>query len=306
MADTFAQIWQSVLAFAPETPPHMAKLFVNVAYRKATEYMRWANTRGVSEFQIPDTYNTGTVTVARNSATVTGAGVTWTTAMIGRQIYLNGEGPFYTISARPDATTLTLDRVYGGESASLQPYNISLVFVSVPSDCLFLTDVVDVENGFKLRTGVTQGQLDLLDPQRTTVGDSVLLAAATPSSTGLPRYELWPRKEEAWTYPFSYIRRIPDLSATTDTPIFPLRGDVLREGALAELSKWPGTEEYKNPYFSSDSHRMHSEEFRRQLDRLDVADQEANQTDIAYAGGEWDHFPYAPLDANYLQKHVIF
>jgi hypothetical protein len=53
-----------------------------------------------------DDYTTGTVTVAANSNAVVGSGTTWTAAMVGRYIQLNGF--WHEITAFTDATHITI------------------------------------------------------------------------------------------------------------------------------------------------------------------------------------------------------
>jgi len=70
----------------------------------------------------PDPYVTGTISVTSGSATVTGSGTSWTSAMIGRFILIGKW--FYEILNVVDATTLTLVNYYQGDSASGLSCNI--------------------------------------------------------------------------------------------------------------------------------------------------------------------------------------
>jgi hypothetical protein len=71
----------------------------------------------------PVSYATGTVTVTNGSATVSGSGTAWTSAMVGGN-FKGPDGEFYLISAVPAATTLTLGRVYDGTTASGASYTL--------------------------------------------------------------------------------------------------------------------------------------------------------------------------------------
>ena len=63
-------------------------------------------------------YNTGTVAVNKNSATVTGTLTVWTSAMAGRKIRIGSENPYYRILSVGGAGTLTLEQPYQGEDQS--------------------------------------------------------------------------------------------------------------------------------------------------------------------------------------------
>lgn len=74
-----------------------------------------------------DDYSTGTISVTLNSTTVTGAGTTFTAAMVGRSLKVNdpnGDGMWYKIAAYVDANTLTLENNYAGSTASGLSYVI--------------------------------------------------------------------------------------------------------------------------------------------------------------------------------------
>lgn len=61
-------------------------------------------------------YNTGTVSVSAGGTTVTGSGTTFTSAMVGRFIRMNGEDLLYRITAFGSGTSVTIE-TYQGESA---------------------------------------------------------------------------------------------------------------------------------------------------------------------------------------------
>ena len=105
-------------------------------------------------------------------------------------------------------------------------------------------------------------------------------------------------------YTYRYIRRPALLSAAADRPIFPVRGDILRRGALAELALWPGTSTLKNPYYNVDQHRVMEEEFQSALKGAWKDEQEISNTAVYY--DDWEGVPYAPIDARYLQTHDVF
>ncbi len=69
-------------------------------------------------------YDTGTVTVTNGSATVTGVGTTWTSAMVGKMFRIKGDRTLYRIFSVGAVTTITLEEVYQGQGASTASYEI--------------------------------------------------------------------------------------------------------------------------------------------------------------------------------------
>lgn len=86
------------------------------------------NGRRVAKDLLRADYTTGTIVTLATAATittVTGSGTTWSAAMIGRWIRIDGvdaanagDNFWYEIATVPSATTLTLVRTYGGTAIS--------------------------------------------------------------------------------------------------------------------------------------------------------------------------------------------
>src|SRR5688572_1315969 len=114
---TFEQIWRRLLLYAPELPIPLAQEFVNSAYSRALTRYRWSQTRKLGAFTIPALYTTGTITTTQGSTAVVGSGTVWTSAMVGRQLFLSS-GAFYTIETFTDATNIVLDRPFAEASGA--------------------------------------------------------------------------------------------------------------------------------------------------------------------------------------------
>jgi hypothetical protein len=301
---TFEQLWKGLMLYAPELPTPLAKQFINNAYSRALSANRWFGLRGLDEFEIPTPYTTGTVTVNNGSTAVVGSGTTFTSAMVGRQFIVDSQLPFYTIITFTDATNIVLDRPFSGTSISgSSDWAIEYVYLEVPSDFLSFTSVIDPENEWRLWTGVSQEKLNWRDPARDVKGTSWVLSPINLSANGYPRYELWPRSSASAQLPFVYTKKPALLSSNSDTAIFPIRGDVIREGALADLALWPGTSKQKNPYHDMNQHRIHEKRFREFVGMCEVEDQEIDPSWIQYPG--FTDYPWAPVDAKFLQQHDV-
>lgn len=279
----------------------LAQEFVNRAYSTVLSYGFWLGTYKDSGFFIPASYNTGTVQVVQGSAVVLGTGTTWTSAMVGRQFLLGPIAPFYDILSVDSPTQITLASPFIGASATLQPYAIQLRLVTCPSDFMNFVSVVDPVNNWQLNLNYTQEKIDKWDARRTVGGTPRVLAGATQTTTGLLRYEIWPQTQTNVSYPFRYRNILPLLSAASDRPIFPIRGDVLRDGALAELCLWPGLATAPNPYYNLQQHKMMMEKFWKGIYALELENQNQSQTAVDYTLDSG--LPYAPIDANYIQSH---
>jgi hypothetical protein len=134
-------------------------------------------------------------------------------------------------------------------------------------------------------------------------GDVFVIACKADATSGLARYELWPRPVASpYTYPFLYARRMPELS--DDAPQLParMRGDVLLEMALAQLALWPGTAEVPNPYRDLGVNRVHSTKAETMIYELEKLDNEVAMKDLISTlpyMGPW-------RDGSWLQTHASY
>ncbi len=67
----------------------------------------------------------GSVALTKDSATVSGTGTTWTAALAGLDLQLNGETTVYKIASVQSATSLTLEKPYPGPDATAVSYGIA-------------------------------------------------------------------------------------------------------------------------------------------------------------------------------------
>lgn len=307
---TYEQLWKRVQLYAPSCPLPLAQEFINTAYSRALTWDRWSGLRVEIDAFIPVVEHTGLVNVTEGSPTVTGVGTAFTSSHLYRQFMVDSITPIYTITAVNVALqTLTLDRNYEKVTGTNKSYEIGQIYIEVPSDFAAWDIIRDIDNNWKLHTNFQQRQIDVWDTKRQVTGVPWVVAPApdriTTAGVVIRRYEFWPRISPGpKTYSLRYIKRPPLLSSSSDRPINPFRGDVLRKGALAELAMWPGTQTDPNPYFNLGLHNTLEQEFQKGMGEIWKWDQEAAQTAILYE--DWEGVPYAPIDARYLQSHDIF
>lgn len=297
---TFGQLHRMLELYAPDVPPPLLRQFVNNSYSRALVAHDWSELRGAGGYYLDAPYTTGTVTATEGSTTVTGSGTAWTVAdHQNLQLVVGTRGPFYDITAvDAGAQTLTLSRPYTGATVSGSTYAIQLIYIVAPSDLLHFTYFADMgTDWWTLDRQMTQETLDFYDPRRAIGGARpVQLVNASPSpftsTLSLPRYELWPRPTAAMAYFFRYVKKLPLLSDNADTIIYPIRGDVVREGALADLALWPGTKDAPNNYYQPDAAQLHDQRFQQGVALMKVEDQGIRQTTVSYADEYKRLFPF--------------
>ncbi len=306
MADTFQQIWNKVLLRCPAASSFLARDWVNNAFRQVAERRRWSWLVKYSQFLVPALYNTGTVTLTRGAVGVTGSGTTFTAAMVGRQFRIGTGTPIYTIATYVNATSITLDSAWGGDSVAASSYQIYQCYFTPPSDFHAFISVYDPAMNWQLWRNIQQGELNLWDAQRSNVGQAYCVASYDYGSGIIPRYELWPHQQAQYVYPFLYEARAVDIQDSGATlPTF-IRGDVLLEMALAEAARWPGPSLDKvNPYRSDKLAMMHEARAERMVLQLELQDDNTYEDDLTYQAALG--YPMAtPLgDSAWLQSHAI-
>lgn len=308
--DSFSRLWRQVLLHCPVATPFLAQVWVNNSFRRLSERRLWSWLVREGQYILNDVVKTGTVTVTRNSASITGVGTAFTGAMVGRQFRNATNNPIYTIATAPTATTLTLDRVWGSETLAGSGYEIYNAYVTAPSDFHAYVSLWDPQFNWQLWVNVTQDELNSIDAQRAQSGTAWAVSALAydlTSSPPLPRYEIWPHQKADYVYPFLYEARATDLEDTgAELPRY-IRGDVLLEMALEECARWPGpSAERKNPYYSVTQSQAHQKRSEFMIGELERQDEEVYNVDTRYqqiVSMPWSIFPQG--DASWLQRHAL-
>ncbi len=115
----------------PATPDSGATYEYQVCFKCHTSYDPAASTpaaavlRPVAWGGVTNYYSTGTATFTTGLTGVTGAGTTWTTAMVGMYIQRDINSPAYKISASVSGTSLTLATAYAETTAAASAYTIT-------------------------------------------------------------------------------------------------------------------------------------------------------------------------------------
>lgn len=128
-------------------------------------------------------YETGTITVANGSATVTGSSTVFTEAMVGRKIRVASEQAYYRIKAYVSATSITLEAPYQGSLTSGNTYTIYQDEYRLRADVDANHFAREIQNGVAL-VDLDPGDFDVNFPTPTAFGDpKVIVPIGTRKDT---------------------------------------------------------------------------------------------------------------------------
>jgi hypothetical protein len=305
---TFEQMWRFIKIYAPDIPLPLAQEFVNNAYLRALRSWSWSGLLAEFEFETPVAKTAGTVSIANGSTTVTGVGTTFTASDVGNQIQIDAKGPYFTVMTRVSDTEITVDRAWQFTAVSGGAYILGRFYVTLPLDFGEAIAFRNVTNNWRLRGGIAVERINAADAQRIAAGQPYIYFGATTSpvtaTLGQARFEMWPKATGLRRYSVLYSKKPSYLISSSASVLEPINAEVIKEGALSQLCMWPGTAKLKNPMYNMQDHKFHEDRYKSGLGECWVQDQARNQTMISYA--EWEAVPYAPMDATFLQTHLVF
>jgi hypothetical protein len=307
--NTFLEMSRSLRLYVPQLPVTLAEQFVRDRYRKMLDARDWSATVKEAEFILKPAKSAGTVAVTQSSTQVVGTGTAFAATDIGRQFKAGIGSPIYTITdVDVSGQILTLDRIFGPVSNAGITYYIVDAYVTPPEDFLRFLNITDPLQGWKLRHWITANELNTMDPMRTFFGQPYLLAdrmfSVNGATAGRPQYEAWPYSTAGRTLYYTYIQRGDDLVDADDLPIWPIRSDIIVQGALCDVARWPGTTTQPNPYFSRpDNWQYYDLEFRDRMVEIERTDEDVYMTMLDT--NPYSNYPLAPISASFIQSHAI-
>ena len=229
-----------------------------------------------SSFITAAAYDTGAATVTEGSATVDGVGATFTSAMVGRKFFCDDQT--YTISAvtTSPAMQLTLSTNYAGTTGT-NDYIIFQDEYSLASDVEDVLSMWQETNPYKLqKVGIEV--MDNYWPQRSSFGYPVKYSIVGYDSSGYLKVALYPIPNYAKNIYYRYRKRVTEMSATTDTPIIPLRYRyVLAKGALYIAAKYLDLPDIGGDY---------EREYRQGIAQLISADRKIDERLVKGSGAD--------------------
>lgn len=302
-AITFGDVWRKVRLHAPSAGFGLAREWTQWAYEQVCDRRPWMWSMETATLEIQDARSIA-VGVTQNSATVTSAAL-FVAGDAGRQFRV-GTIPTYTIQTVVDASTATLDQVYGGTTAAATTGQILDQFATMPANFGAFLLITDVQYQRLVPYWYTQEDLGRIDPIRQSSDASPRalvprgLSSYTPT-LGQLSYEWWPAPTSAKSVPYWY-RKAPEQMTDTDIlrGVLANRSTLLQTGALAKCAAWPGTTEQKNPYFNLALHKQYLDEFEHGMALLELRDDDQQMQ-------SWNALPYhrwAAWDLSYSTQYL--
>ena len=215
--------------------------WIDFRYQELCSRFRPRHLRNVGEVQLPARVSTGTVTVTRDSQTVTGSSTTWatapTTTTVATKWYFRAESAWYQCGSFSSDTELTLTTAYSEDGGAGESYNIVQRHHSLSANARWLGDAVLT----RLRLPINVTSIDALDreaPGRTIVGayPDTMVQVGTDSSGDI-LVEFYPYNDDSEIVHYVYWD-MPTTLAITSTIPTQIDPFVLKEGALIDLYRY--------------------------------------------------------------------
>jgi len=294
---------REVRLYNPTVPIKLAERWINNRYLRLCERFMWSFKLEQGQFKVPDEYSTGTVTMTDGATTIVGVGTTFTSGMVGRQFKVNNY--VYTIATFSSTTAITIDQAWENATEAGLSFSIVQAYIT-PSESDFQSfyTVVDPVDSRPIRIALSKRYLDSLDPERSTSSSPRTLYTQIYNSSNVPRYELWPHATAQRNYPYIYEKRVARLTASQSPPGI-IRSDVLVSGALADLSRWPGTA--TQPNLMADANRLNWRMFEQEYKVL--SDELIREDQNIYLNNFMRKHKISsspvPMDADYFRNHAV-
>ena len=240
----FRHLYLELTGYYPDLPVDQAKRFINRAQRDIYDAWNWSFLAGEGALNIPDSVSDGTISVTQGSQVVTGdatAAAAWNALglfipITQRALKIGTDQP-YQILAYDSTDTVYLDRPYTGDTDTGVTYILYRPYYAAPTDFQRWVSVVDTVDSWNLIPGRKRQWLDIIDPQRNTIGGPaqfisffMLQRAQTIPAFGANTdpvrtesqnlFELWPAPTAAMSLTTYYKKRGADLVNDTDESVF--------------------------------------------------------------------------------------
>lgn len=254
--------------------PQLAMLWLQHRYNSVCERVPWNFLHKEATFLTMAEITAGTVTVTLGSATVTETTSNangWSSAVEGRYFRRDGDSEFYPIDTFGDANpdTLTLNRVYEGDSGTVVGYTIFQRFYSLASDCREVLSMCVIDAPTPMRE-VSQKEMDDMLCNRPSHGNPPRFwAMAGRDSSDLLRVEIYPTPDEAHGILYRYLQKTPTLSDADTSVIAQVPFALLRSGWLSDYWSWRAARQDAPPQAIAMSQKMEAE-FEKRFTELIV------------------------------------
>jgi hypothetical protein len=248
---TWGQIRFQLLQSTPGIAHDLLDGWMNSRYEQVLEAGDWTgiHARATIETQAAYQSTTDSVTLTVGSATVTGAGTTWTNALIGQKFYRVQDNALYTVVGFTNATTLTLDRPYEGHAAdapgaiyAAAAYVFMQNVYTLPADCRSVERMFDATYEYPMRQ-LTPGEFDASNGPLTKIGDPQVFCeiedqAEVIGTAPLHQVQLSPAPRYARGHIVEYLRYAFNFNGLnlTQSPLPFVSQSVIVYGVRADIA----------------------------------------------------------------------
>ena len=278
---------------------------INNRYRQIVDRRSWygLKVRGIAS--VPPVTQAGSCTVTQGSATVTGSGTSWTTALIGLQFRTSFTYPYQTIiGVNAIAQTLTLDSPFQGITAT-GGYFIVEAYLTFGANIKRMEWAQNQLFGWDMDVNVPVQVINKKDTWRQQLGWAKVFATRAPTPDGQYQVEVWPTPYAPQNFPFEAWTQPADMVADGDCPVAWIRSDVLVTGGIADALRFNPR---KNPGYSEQAALSTAQtkeaQFQKDLAEAENADETLQQQAVTWDYGEEDGNMYANgTGSTYAQMH---
>jgi hypothetical protein len=195
---------------------------------------------------------TGTAAVTFGSANTTDSNFLITSAHVGRFIQFEGYNDWYAIASVSAPNFPVLATAYQGPTDSSIGYTVRKFFYSLSSSADRILDIRNFNTPLKL-VEVDPFTLDDLRPNPQSTGGASAFIAYGYDSSGNIQISPYPFPNDTRLFEIRTLKRVSDLSATTDTTIIPTKWHhVMVFGAnalaFAYTRKWDASQYWNAEY----------------------------------------------------------
>jgi hypothetical protein len=228
----------------------MVSAFIDAArmWCKDTRWLR-SSLLGSTVAPVTSDYTTGTVTVTNGSATVTGAGTTWNTAISTGvnqiqppDVFIGPNGVSYEVLSVASNTSLVLTAPYAGTTLAAQPYKIQRAryhdAINLGSDTF--SEIAGI-SGISIRS--TNGEWRPMTEQASNLWDANLDAGQPEvyQFNPMAQFAVHPKPDAAYDLTVGLVLMPARGSNQIDEALVQRWEYAFRAGALGYLLDLPGT-----------------------------------------------------------------
>lgn len=190
---------------------------VNLCVEKVREVKGfWNHYQKASQLLLIDAYSTGTVDVTQDSATVTGNGTTFTSAMVGRK-FTAGGSEVYEIATYVSGTEITITPVYQGDTDTAIAYEVYQDAYELPADCESLIGWWDATNQYYVKPSASLEVMNRSVLMQGTASFPYQGAQFGVGANGYPEVIFYPPPKTRLMVPIWYGRKQTEVTAVGDS-----------------------------------------------------------------------------------------